>query len=265
MRHCKKVLLFIVTGVILLLFTVYFMQEKLIFLPTKLSQDYEYSFSTPFEEFNIETNDGAKLNALHFKVDTPKGVILYFHGNAGDLSRWGEIVIPFTEQGYDVIVMDYRTYGKSTGKLSEKALYGDAQLFYDYAIQIYGEDEVITYGRSLGTTFATYIASKNDVKKLILETPFYNLNDAAKHRFPAVAVKYLLRFKFPSNKFIEQVKAPVIIFHGTGDNVVPYSSGKKLAGLVKKEQLTFVTIPGGGHNDLINFEGYRVALEEVLN
>ncbi len=99
----------------------YFLQEKFIFLPSKLPQDYAYSFAFPHTEFNLETPDGAKLNGLHFKNGNSKGVILYFHGNAGDLSRWGEIALFFVEKQYDVVIMDYRTYGKSTGKLSPQA------------------------------------------------------------------------------------------------------------------------------------------------
>ena len=101
-------------------------------MPDKLPQDYSYNFPENFEEINLKTNDGAILNALYFKVDKPKGVVLYFHGNAGELSRWGIVVQKFVDLNFDVLVMDYRTYGKSTGKLSQNALYEDAQLFYDY-------------------------------------------------------------------------------------------------------------------------------------
>jgi len=137
----------------------YFFQEKIIFLPSKLPQDYSYSFSEPFKEFNLAAKDGAKLNGLHFKRENPKGVILYFHGNAGDLARWGEIATFFAQKEYDIVVMDYRTYGKSTGKLSEDALFKDAQLFYDYTLDKYKEEDIIVYGRSLGASIATYTAS----------------------------------------------------------------------------------------------------------
>jgi len=264
MRILKKASLFAVSVVILLLFAGYSMQKKLIFLPTQLPDDYSYNFDLPFEEFFIDSEDGARLNALHFKVQHPKGVIIYFHGNAGDLSRWGEISSFFTRFDYEVVVMDYRTYGKSTGKISEDALYKDAQLFYDYASKHFSGDNIIIYGRSLGTALATYVASRNKVKKLILETPFYNLTDAAKYRIPYLPVRYLLKYKFPSNLLIQQVSAPVAIFHGMKDSVVPYSSGKKLSKLVPEERLTFVTIPEGDHNDLVNFDVYRKGIETLL-
>ena len=240
------------------------MQKKLIFLPTKLEADYEYQFTEPFEELFLETEDGARLNAVHFKNENPKGLILYFHGNAGDLSRWGEFASDFTEYNYDVLIMDYRTYGKSTGAISENNLFDDADLFYKYALNSYSEDNIIVYGRSLGTTFATFIASENNPRKLILETPFYNLEEIAKKRFPILPVKYFLKYRFSSNAFITSVKCAIVIFHGTEDNIVPYISGKRLSKLVAEDILTFITIEGGEHNNLVDFEEYRLGISEAL-
>ena len=107
-------------------------QESMLFLPTTLPQDHTYSFKHNFEELFLTADDGAVLNGIHFKLEEPKGVILYFHGNAGDLQRWGTITSYFVEKNYDVVVMDYRTYGKSTGDRSEEAFYSDGQLFYNY-------------------------------------------------------------------------------------------------------------------------------------
>lgn len=235
------------------------MQEKLIFLPSTLPVYYVYEFSEPFEEIFLKTSDGAELNALHFKTENPKGVILYFHGNAGNLSRWGKITSYFTYFNYDVLVMDYRTYGKSTGKINEKKMFEDTQLFYNYLKERYKEEEIIVYGRSLGTSFASFVASRNNPKKLILETPFFNLYDVAKDRFPFLPMKYLLNFKFPSNEFIKDVTCPVVIFQGTDDSVVPYESAEKLSKLIPKKNLTFITVPGGTHNNLINFTEYTSA------
>ena len=264
MLKLKKGLVFIVSLLVLIFTGLYAMQKKLIFLPTKLAADYEYTFQQPFEEVFLETKDGAKLNVIHFKIEKPKGLILYFHGNAGDLSRWGEIASGFTANQYDVLIMDYRTFGKSTGTISEKNLFDDAQLFYKYALKDYSEAEIIVYGRSLGTTFASFIASKNSIKKLILEAPFFNLEEAAKKRIPFFPVKYFLKYQFSTNEFIASVKCQVIIFHGTEDNVVPYDSGKKLSELVPEDQLTFITIPGGEHNDLVNYDEYSSGIKEAL-
>lgn len=240
-------------------------QEKLIFLPSTLAADYQYEFTEPFEEINLETTDGALLNAIHFKAQNPKGVILYFHGNAGDLSRWGEITSSLTKYNWDVLVMDYRSYGKSTGEMSEKALYEDAQLFYDYVSNQYKEEEIILYGRSLGTAFATKLAAENNPSLLLLETPFYNLTSVAKKRFPIFPVEYLIKYEFKSNEYIKKVNCKTVIFHGTDDNVVPYNSGKKLFELASPAGGKYlITIKRGGHNNLSNFTTFKNEIERLL-
>lgn len=243
----------------------YFLQEKIIFLPSKLDQDYRYEFSQPFEELFLKTDDGTVINAIHFKKENPKGVILYFHGNAGDLSRWGEIASYFAKKGYDVLVMDYRTYGKSTGELSEVALYADAQMCYDYLLKTYDEKDIILYGRSLGTGVVTNLASSNNPKQVILETPYYSLVSVAKHRFPLFPVEQLMTYRMPSNEFIQEVRCPVTIIHGTDDSVVPFESGKQLFDECKSKQKAFVRIEGGEHNNLIEFEKYHLTIDSILD
>ncbi len=245
--------------------SLYFLQEKLLFLPTTLPQDYTYQFEYPFEEVFLNTSEAAVINAIHFKAEHPKGVILYFHGNAGDLSRWGTIAEFFVANHYDVFIMDYRTYGKSTGALSEQAFYNDAQYCYDYLLKQYSESDITLYGRSLGTGIATYLASKHQPKQLILETPYYSILDVAKQRFPIFPIKPLLKYKFPSNEFIKNVECSITIFHGTDDSVVPYSSAKKLYAAVPEHDIEFITIKNGEHNNLIDFNDYKITIELILN
>lgn len=242
---------------------VYYFQEKLLFFPVPLAQEYAYQFIHPFEEVFLLTEENASINALHFKVKNPKGVILYFHGNSGNLSRWGNFASFFVEQQYDVFIMDYRTYGKSFGKLSEDAFYKDAQYCYDYLLKQYVETDISLYGRSIGTGVASYLASKNNPKQLILETPYYSIADVAKKRFPLFPVKPLLKYEFPSNQFMLQVVCPVTIFHGTEDKIVPYASGKKLAEINPKN-INLITIEGGEHNNLGEFEEYQNKISLLL-
>ncbi len=257
MRKLKRILLYGIVIISLTVVAFYMFQEKLIFLPTKLPQNHVFTFKADFDEVFIDSSDGARLNALHFYAENSKGLILYFHGNAGDLSRWGEIVQPFVQFGYDVLIMDYRTYGKSTGTLSEAALHSDAQLFYDYALKKYDQNDILIYGRSLGASIATRLASNNNPKKLVLETPFYNLMDVAGERFPFLPLKYVLNYKFTSNEYVQQVNAPIRIFHGTADKVVSYESGKKLFEAIPISDKVFYTIENGEHNNLSEFEAYQ--------
>jgi pimeloyl-ACP methyl ester carboxylesterase len=244
--------------------SLYFLQEKLLFLPTELPQDYQYEFAHPFEEVFLTPEDDVSINAIHFKTEKPKGVILYFHGNAGDLSRWGTISEVFVDKDYDVFIMDYRTYGKSKGKLSEQAFYTDAQYCYDYLLKYYSEEKITLYGRSLGTGISSFLASNNNPKQLILETPYYSVLDVAKHRFPILPVSSLLKYTFPSNEFIVDVKCPITMFLGTNEGIVPYASAEKLKAVAPKDNTTFITIEGGSHNNLIEFDEYHKGIDKIL-
>ena len=244
---------------------IYFIQEKFIFLPSSLPVDYQYDFEVPFEEIFLETSDDARLNGLHFKSSSPRGVILYFHGNAGTLARWGEIAMSLTkEYNYDVVVMDYRTYGKSKGQLSEKALYEDGQLFYDYILQLYKEQEVVLFGRSLGTGIATLLASTNSPGQLILETPYYSMLDLGQKRFPYLPVKWLLRYEFKSFEYVQNIACPVTVFHGTRDEIVPLESGRKLFETIPGSDKEMIIVEGGRHNNLSAFDSYNLGLRDVL-
>jgi len=231
MKKLKKplILFFILINIYAILCGgLYFFQENLIFHPQKIPTDYVYEFDADFEEITLETNDRALLNGLHFKVKNPKGVILYYHGNAGSLYRWGEIAQYFVQKQYDVVIMDYRNFGKSEGNLTEEYLYEDSLTWYEYTKNAYPNIKIIVYGRSLGTTFATYVASQNKVQNLILETPFYSLEDEASKRFKWLPVKKLLKYTMPTYQYIEKVSCPITIFHGTQDAVVSHENGQKL-------------------------------------
>ncbi len=244
--------------------SLHFFQTKILFRPTVLVQEYQYNFSYPFEELFLKTEDDAVINAVHFKARNSKGVILYFHGNAGDLSRWGTITEFFVNMNYDVFIMDYRTYGKSIGTLSEEALYKDAQLCYNELKQSYNENEITIYGRSLGTAIAANVAATNNPKQLILETPYYSMVDVAKTRFPFMPVTYLMNYKLPTHQFINDVKCNIYMFHGTDDNIVPFSSGEKLFKASPHDRTSLTTIKNAGHNNLIDFELYHQKIKIIL-
>ncbi|HEY9116552.1 MAG TPA: alpha/beta fold hydrolase, partial [Roseivirga sp.] len=197
----------------------FLLQEKFIFLGDELPADYQYEFKASFEELNLENGD-AQLNALHFKADSAKGLILYFHGNQGNLTRWGNVVIPLIHMGYDVLIMDYRGFGKSKGKRTQMSLLSDVELFYQYALKQYAEDQIILFGRSLGTGLASYLAGKHQPAKLILETPYYSMASVGQQLYPIFPVSWAMRFNFKSYDYLKTGTCPIYIFHGTDDRVV---------------------------------------------
>lgn len=249
---------------VLLVLALYFFQENFIFLGESLAQDHRYSFDTPFEEQNFEMSDGAVINALHFKSDNRKGIIFYHHGNAGNLDRWGVIAEYFVQFGYDVLIYDYRGYGKSTGDRSEKTLHQDAQYIYDQLRKDWSDDQIIIYGRSLGSGMACHLAANNEAKMLILETPFYSLQSMASWRFPFLPTRLLVRYKMLNWKKLQEAEMPIHIFHGTDDGVVPYWSGEKLYQSVQ-DKASLTTIERAQHNNLIEFEEYREGTRELLD
>ena len=161
----KRIIISISFLLIIGLVLFYLFQEKLIFINwKKLDRKHPFKFSNKFEEVFIKTNDKNVINALHFKLPNPKGVILFCHGNKGNLIKWGDRVSYLLDFNYEVLVFDYRSYGKSTGNFNEEAMYTDAEAVYDYIKKQYKEEDIVVYGYSLGGTFATRVASQNNPK-----------------------------------------------------------------------------------------------------
>ncbi len=239
-------------------------QENYIFYPEKLPATHVFNFPVPFEELNFKTADDVLINGLLFKADSSKGVVLYLHGNAGSLKDWGYLYREFTSRGFDVLFIDYRSYGKSKGFIDkEEDLHEDAKAAYQYLVPIYGENKIVVYGRSLGTGIAARLAAENTPKLLILETPYYNFKEVASHHFPALVVSLLLKYHLETNKYITKVKCPVYMFHGTSDQTIPYEHSPRLEKLSDNIHLT--TLKGGSHNNLGGFPEYQAQLSKILN
>lgn len=240
----------------------YFRQEGLLFRLEKLDANFRYEFSQKFAEINLPV-DGATLNALHFTVPSAKGAVLYFHGNAGNLRRWGEVAESFTARGYDLFIYDYRGYGKSSGIIrSEQQLIDDAEKAYAFVSQHYAARDIVIYGRSLGTGIAAQIALRHTPKLLILETPYVSLKELTGRFYPYIPA-FLLQYPMRTDLVLPQIKSPVYLIHGTADEVVPYDSSEKLLPLIQSQK-ELVTIPDGAHNGLRVTPLYNAALDRFL-
>lgn len=243
--------------------TLQMFQKKLIFHPDALAADYKFQFDVPFEEIKIPVKKDELLSAVLFKAKAPKGIVIYFHGNARNISNYASRTPDFTNQGYDVLMMDYPGYGKSTGALTEARIYADGLLMYEFARQRFPADSIIIYGRSLGTAVATQLASVRDCRQLVLEAPFYSMTDMAMRFAPIFPYSIMLEYKFPTNDFIKKVAAPVTIIHGTDDHTVPIASGKKLQKLFKAGD-KFIPIEGADHNNLDKYTRFHQAVVSSL-
>lgn len=241
----------------------YYFQHRVIFFPERLNKDFQYDFDDPYDERNFQINEDVIINTLHFKVDESQGVIFYLHGNAGSLRSWGEVAADFTRFQYDVLMIDYRGFGKSRGKISEHALYDDAQYIYNKLKNEYPENKIIVFGRSIGTGIASYIASENNPACLVLESPYLSIPYLAKRYYPWFPQK-LIRFKFRNDIHVKKVSCPIYIFHGSEDEIINVESSRKLSTLLKPSDKVFI-IPGGHHNDLSFFEEYETHLKSILS
>jgi pimeloyl-ACP methyl ester carboxylesterase len=242
----------------------YFIQEKLIFFPQKLSANYQFSFAQNFKELYFTTGDGKSLHGILFKADRSRGLIFYLHGNAGSLQSWGEIAKTYTDLQYDLFMPDYRGYGKSEGSINnEKQLYEDMQLVYDSLKQKYNEKQIIVLGYSIGTGPAAKLASVNHPRLLILQAPYFSLTDMMKQRFPFIPA-FILKYKFTTNAFLKDCTMPVVIFHGNKDEVIYYGSSLKLKGLFKPTD-TLVTLEGQGHNGMTDNPVYLSEIQKILS
>lgn len=241
-------------------------QESLIFFPEVLPQGYRFSFPTPFQEVRLSAG-GAELHALHFRTPLPRGVVLYFHGNAGSLRTWGEIAPEFTARGYDLFLPDYRGFGKSTGRLDgEDLLLEDSLRIYDYLRKEYPERSIILYGRSIGTGPAAWVASRRGPRLLILESPYTSLVDLGAYHYPFLPrplIRAFLRYPLPTEQWIRSVSCPVILFHGTADDIIPFHMAEHLNAVLKVEH-RLIAVPGGGHNALDGHSLYQQELDQIL-
>lgn len=244
----------------------YYLQEKLLLRNTPLSADYQFKFSVPFKEVNIPLNATDNLNLVQFfpEDSTHKGVVLYFHGNRENINHYAEYATNFTKHGYQVWMVDYPGYGKTTGKFTEENVYMQAREVYKLANTKFATDSIIVYGKSLGSGIAAWLASRKPCKRLILETPYYSIPDLFSHYAPIYPVKSLSKFEFPTGEYLKDVKAPVTIFHGTIDWIIPYRHAAKLKKVLKSGD-EFITIDKGSHNNLNDFLLFHEKLDSVLS
>ncbi|HVU56716.1 MAG TPA: alpha/beta fold hydrolase, partial [Puia sp.] len=242
----------------------YYLQERILFHPVAVDMHAPYHFDQPFNEVDIPYNKETNIDVIQFTTaDTPRGVVLYFHGNKDNVTHYATFASDFTTNGYEIWMMDYPGYGKSTGKFSEENLYAQALVLYKLARSKWRPDQIIIYGKSLGTGVAAQLADVRDCRRLILECPYYSMTSLVRHYMPIWPVGSMLHFKFPTWQHLPQVTAPITIFHGASDGVVPYSNASRLKPLLKKGD-EFITIDGGGHNDLHDHQEFKSHLGKLL-
>ena len=227
-------------------------QGGCVYYPDRVMRASPKHAGLAFEDLMLETADGERVSTWYVPAaaDADRGYTLLFcHGNAGNLSHRIGSIMTFHQLGLNVIIFDYRGYGKSTGKASEKGTYADARAAWDYLVDTkkVPPDRIIIFGRSLGGAIATKLAGEKKPGALVLESTFLSAPAMAHRMFPYLPTRLLCRYKYDNLAAIPDIQCPIVIAHGRQDTTIPFDHSEQLyeAASEPKHFIAF----RGGHND----------------
>ena len=243
----------------------YYAQDAILFQATPLAQSHVYKFKVPYKQVFIPLNKTDSISLVKFFTNNkqPRGVILYFHGNKQNVEHYQRFIGNFLNLGYEVWMPDYFGYGKSTGERTEEKLYSMAYQVQRLAAASFADSNIIVYGKSLGTGLAAYVAANTPNRMLILETPYYDIPDIFRSYAWMYPLDNMIQYKIPTYQFLQDVKVPVTIFHGTADGVIRYRSADKLRRFLKPTD-RFFTIKGGTHHSVRKTYIYNKVIDSLL-
>jgi len=248
---------------IILAGSLFIFQSRYVYYPERVLLADPGSIGLDFETVRFETADGVKLSGWFIPSESARGVILFCHGNAGNISHRMESLAIFHRLGLDVFIFDYRGYGQSEGKPTEHGTYKDAAAAWQYLIEKRqaNPNEVIVFGRSLGGAIASWLAQSQTPRALILESAFTSLPDIAATVYPYLPVRLLSRFEYSTAEYLGRADCPVLIVHSRDDEIMPFSHGWRLFEMAR-EPKKFLEI-SGTHNEGFITSGRQY--EEGLN
>jgi uncharacterized protein len=256
----------IILGIILFVIYIRFLENTFIFYPSRSMEITPHMIGLSYEDIFYKTQDNLLINGWLVKAPDAKFTVIFSHGNAGNISSRMEKIQLMHRVGVNVFIFDYRGYGRSQGRPSEKGIYLDAQAAYDYLIKRPDIDpeKIITFGESLGGAAAVDLATQRKVAGLIVDSSFTKAADMSRKVFPFLPT-FLLKTKMDSVTKIVKVSVPKLFLHSPDDEVVPYRLGRKLFEVAKEPKM-FVNISGGHNDGFLLSEGVYVnALIEFFN
>lgn len=249
-----------------LLVIVFVAQPYFIYFPEKTFLETPDQTGLSYEEISFETADHVKLYGWFIPAEKPRGVVLFFHGNAGNISHRMESIHIFHRLGFSTFIFDYRGYGKSGGKPTEKGTYLDAEEAWRYLTdkRHVPPEEIIIFGRSIGGTIASWLAQNQTPKALIIESTFTSVPDIAAEIYPFLPVKLLARFDYNAGEYIKRVNCPVLVIHSANDDIIPFRHGRQLFEAAR-EPKKFLEITGT-HNEgfITSGKSYEDGLDAFL-
>jgi fermentation-respiration switch protein FrsA (DUF1100 family) len=265
------ILAHILFGLLLAGSLIWWLQPRMVFYPIKSLTSTPSDWGLTYQDVQLTTADGIALHGWLIPAARDLGeaprTLLFLHGNAGNISHRRDSIAIFNDLGLDVLIIDYRGFGRSQGAASESGLYLDAAAAWRWLTQTRGiqAKEIILFGRSLGGAVATQLAAQADPAALIVESSFDHLGSLAEEHYPLLSRLIPLRYRFPAATHIAAVRCPILMLHSPDDRIVPYPIGRRLFAAAPAPKV-FVDLRGG-HNDgfLLSQPRYQEALMDFLN
>lgn len=264
-----NLLLVLAGGYLLIVTLAYVLQPGMLYLPGMPGRELT---ATPgdvgldFENVALETSDGVAVHGW-FVPGASRRVLLYFHGNAGNISHRVYSIREFHDLGLSVLIIDYRGYGQSSGKPTEQGLYRDGEAAWQHLTDDRGiaARDIVLFGRSLGGSVASWLAARERPAGLIVESSFTSVPDIGQEVYPWLPVRWLSRFEHSTQDEITRATCPVLVVHSRDDEIIPFHHGEAIFDAAN-EPKTFLEIRGG-HNDghAISAAVYRNGLQDFLN
>lgn len=227
---------------------IYYQQPAMVFYPVKAMSEDPSDWGLQFEEVELVSEDNLRLHGWYISSPDANRVLLFFHGNAGNISHRQQSIAIFHRLGLNILIVNYRGYGKSEGTPGEQAFYRDSRVAWNYLLteKNVNRENIIIFGRSLGGIIAAELASEVQPGHLILESTFSSARDMSKRLFPVMSNFVPLRFEFNAIDYIKNVKSPILVAHSPDDEIIPFQLGEKLFSAAN-EPKRFLTL-SGGHN-----------------
>jgi hypothetical protein len=246
------VLLRVVVVLVALTLLVRWLEPRMAFFPIRGVQETPAALGLPFADIHIPTADGETLHAWWLEDPDARAQVIFFHGNGGNLSLWLDVLASLRRRGLSVLAVDFRGYGASTGKPTERGLYKDAEA----SLVIFRERlrrrdvPVLYWGRSIGAPIAAHAANVAAPDGLVLETPMPDVRTVLRSNPVMWLLSFLSSYRLPTSRLLEEYRGPLLVVHGDRDSIVPFSAGRQVFERAPTPQKTFVVIPGADHNDL---------------
>ncbi|MFN8237683.1 MAG: alpha/beta hydrolase [Chitinophagales bacterium] len=240
--------------------------RTIIVQPKRWPAKFQFQSQHPLTEFTFDFSldeHQYHINAVHLKATESKGLVFFLHGTLNHIQYHLPKADIFIQHNYDVVIMDYPTYGKSKGRLTEDLLHRVVETTYHKSLEALGySGKVILVGRSLGTALASNLAIKIQPEKLVLISPYYNMPDLFQHKVKLFPFKRL-KFKLENDRFLKDVTCETFIFHGSKDKLIPIKLSKRLIPLLKTEK-NFIEIPDADHFNVHETELYQKMIKNIL-